>query len=68
MCGVGSQAGLTPLMEAAKQGNSALMKSLIEAKADQALKDPSGYTALVLAEKARDDAAVAVAEGTATKR
>ncbi len=41
------------------QGDSALMKALIEAKADQAAQDPSGNTALALADSkmAREAAA-----------
>jgi hypothetical protein len=41
------------------QGDTALMKSLVEAKANQAVQDPSGNTALSLAdsEMARQAAA-----------
>ncbi len=46
------QAGLTPLMVAAKQNNMELMLALIEAKADQTAKDPEGETTLVLIEAA----------------
>ncbi len=59
------QAGLTPLLVAATHGDLALMKALIEAKADQAAQDPLGNTALVLADS---ETAAAAGLPAATQR
>jgi len=56
---VGTQSSVSPLMTAANAGNIETVKTLLQRKANSALRDARGRTALQLAQQLKHDEVIA---------